>query len=168
MTMFNEAVKAAHRDETAITIALPHGVNVDLGTLDIAAIGRLAQYGARQWVQDAVAGLAKEMKAEGASDADIEAAKVAEMEARWAAILDGTVGTRSGGPRVRGVEKIMRDVAVERIRAGAAKLGKKLPKGEEYQSLVTAYVAKHSDALRAEAERRMAEGSEEDLSDLLG
>ena len=153
----HDDLKANARPDQPMVLKLPHGPEVDLLTLELPVIHRLAQYGARPWVQDAIAGLEKEMKAEGATDADIAAAKRAEQEARWAAILDGTVGTRTGGPRVRGIDKVIRDIAVDRLRAGAARFGQKLPKGEAYQKIVNAYISKHIVELRAEAERRMAE-----------
>lgn len=133
---------------------------------DIAPKGLayLVQYGFAQSLQDSVAGYAKRLrddKEHPLTDDEI-AAKVSEkMAERFADIVAGEVGIRSGAPRLSGVEKIMRDVAREAIKAQVVALnatGKKLtmPTGEKLGELVEKYIAKHADAVKAEAERRMA------------
>lgn len=156
LATLTESFKNASRPTEPLEVSLPHGPKVDLMELTLDTVHRLAQYGARQWVQDSIAGMAKEMKGEGADEDAIKAALVAEQEARWQSIVDGTVGTRSTGPRVRGVERIIRDVALEEMRSVMGKLNKKLPKGQELQDTLAKYIRANEAKLRGEAERRMA------------
>jgi hypothetical protein len=163
MTTLHEAVKSAYRDECSLTIKSPVGEH-DMGSLPVAAIHRLAQYGAKQWLADAIAGLAKELTAEGKTPDEIKAAQDKAIADRWEAILNGTVGTRSGGPRLRGLDAFIRDVADERIKAVLAATNAKLakdqhkvlPKGEAMQALREKFIAANADSIKAEAQRRMA------------
>jgi hypothetical protein len=157
-------------DWTDHVFKLPSGNSVIGRDLTNAAIVYSLQYGLTQSCQDAVAGRAKELRTEGKLSADEIAATVYdEMNERFAAIQAGTVGHRAGGPRVSPVESVMRKVALEDMRAGAAKHGRKLPKGDALADLVSQYVAKASDTLRVRAEARMAESnaSADSAGDLL-
>lgn len=162
LASLNESFKSSARPTEPLEVSLPHGPKVDLMELTLDTVHRLAQYGARQWIQDSIAGMAKEMKGEGADEDAIKAALVAEQEARWQSIVDGTVGTRSTGPRVRGVERVIRDVALENIKSVLGKLNKKLPKGQELQDMLAKYISANKESLTAEANRRMESGTVSD------
>mgnify|MGYP003408133430 CR=1 FL=1 len=121
------------------------------------AMAYLLQYGFAQSLQDCVAGLAKEMREKGDLPETSEKAIESAMAERSAAILAGTVGHRVGGPRLSGLDKTVRDIAVEHIRAALATKKLSAPKGEAWQALVAAYTKKHSETLVPLAEARMAE-----------
>lgn len=133
------------------------------------ATAYLLQYGFRQSLQDAVAGMKKALSAEGKSEAEINAAMAEATQKRFDSIMAGTIGIRVGAARVTGIEKLMRDVAIEALRAAAAAKGVALPKGKDLTALAEKYIAKHGDAVRAEAEKRQATAQEMagDLDELL-
>lgn len=152
-----------------------NGVELDLG--DIASdfnakgIEYLLAYGFAQSLQDSVAGVKKEMKDEGASDDEIATAIKETMQERANAIASGTVGHRVVGPRGSAIETVMRQVALAELTAAFKKKNAKLPKAKDTVTvggkpftrteLVAAYVAKHGERLRQEAERRQADAEAE-------
>lgn len=155
-----------------------NGIGVNTSMLSDAGMKYLLAYGWAKSLQDSVAGRKKALMAGDAvahppvppmTEDEAEAKLVEIMTKRADAIVAGEVGSRSGGPRITKLERVMRNVAAEIIKAAAAKAGKKLPKGEAWQTLVSSYVAKHEDAVREEAERRMATTADEadlDLAEL--
>jgi len=138
--------------------------------LPSAAIDYLLQYGFAKSLQDCVAGVAKGLKAKEKSEAEITAKLVETHRARFDAILEGTVGTRANGvPRVKGDDKLRRDIALEALRAHAASKKAKLPEGEALAGLVAKYLAKYGETVEAELARRKALRVEaEGLDDLFG
>ena len=90
---------------------------------------------------------------------------------RLAAIIAGTVGVRSNGPRLAPLERAMRDFAEESIRTS---LGKRkanqvngytdLKPDEALKALVDRFLEKHHDRCEAEAKRRLNAAA--DLADL--
>jgi hypothetical protein len=139
------------------TVKLSTGKTVEFDTDDMSekAIRYLMEYGVRQCLNDSIAGLRKELKDEGTDEAEITDQLNDAIDERWASVLDGTVGTRASGPRLRGLDAFIRDVAVDEIKANAAKLDMKLPKGEEYTKFRDAYIAKHRERLTPIAQERM-------------
>lgn len=85
------------------------------------------------------------------SESDIEALTEKHREAFVSALAEGKLGTRASGPKLRGLDKIERDVAVEFITAWAAKNGKKLPSGKGAAEKLATIIANYmSDTARAE------------------
>lgn len=97
------------------------------------------------------------IQAETTVDELTEAYLAVVQKARLDAILAGTIGHRAGGTKLRGIDAVMRDIAVEKIRMAAAKKKVTLPKGDELKALVKGTLEKHGATIRAEAERRMNE-----------
>jgi len=89
-----------------------NGVSVDLSAASAESLQRavsyLLSYGFGKSLQDAVAGLKKELVVGGTSEADVTSALRADMQARADAILAGTIGLR--GPRLSGPDAIRRQV----------------------------------------------------------
>lgn len=75
---------------------------------------------------------------------------------RLSDVLAGKVQTRSVGPRLKGIDAVMRDICDEKIAAEAARRQRKVPTGDALQNLRGVFLAKQGDAIKAEAERRMA------------
>lgn len=124
------------------------------------AVAYCLQNGYHQSMVDAAA-FSKEDKA-GKTEAEIEAMALEKRTTRHANIVAGTVGSRVGGPRLKGVDKLEREVATEQLTAWAASKGKKLPTGKGAAEKIAAQVDKwlsnesRKAACRAEAERRFA------------
>lgn len=127
----------------------------------------LIQYGANKSGQDCVAGLAKELdeakNEDGSPKYDATEKAVMfndEYSARFNAIVAGDIGHRTQGPRVKGVDKVIREVVWEIIVNAATNKGVagKLPKkATEQLSMVEKYLSDGDRAAsaRIEAERRM-------------
>ena len=139
----------------------------DLEGMSPKAIGYLLANGYKQSLTDAAA-FTKETKA-GKSAAEVEALANEKRSGRHAAILSGDVGAVVGS-RATPIEKFMRDVAHERIKAIATAKGVKMPKGDVLKAAMERVLAKQANDIRAEAEARMAaaKGASKDLGDLLG
>lgn len=148
------------------------------------ALAYVIMNGFNQSMTDAAA-FTKEQKAEALAKAqetnpeatleDVTLAMATEArQKRFDAILSGTVGFRSGGgsARLPQIEKVMKDIALERIKAAVVAKGVAMPKGDKLKAFVEQYLAKNGDAVRAEAQTRIdtakAGVSDMDLEDLLG
>lgn len=159
-------------------LILTHGDNITLPVANLSntSLSYLLQYGFTQSLQDAVAGVAKATKDAIANDRAaavkaidgattdmtderlVEIAVANKTAARLTAIREGTVGTRRVGPRKTGVESIAWDIAVDEIKALAAKAGKKLPaKAADFNPMVEKYLTKHGDRIGKLATKRLAE-----------
>lgn len=96
----------------------------------------------------------------------------AQKDHRLAAILSGDVALGSTGPRLRGLDALCRDVAVERLKAAYGV--KKLPFPTEaaaVRGMVEKLLASpHGESIRAEAQRRAdtTATAPDDLLDILG
>ena len=128
----------------------------------------LISNGWKQSIGDCTAGLAKKLRDEGKTETEVSAALAEAEEERFGASLAGEVSSRSTGPRRRGIDKIVDEVAQEILKAAFGKQGRKWPSGkgsaEAIAKLVEALLAKRGKAIRDEAERRMAlVGIEDDL-----
>jgi hypothetical protein len=123
------------------------------------AVMYMLQNGFSQSVTDAAA-FTKEQKA-GKSDDEIAAMANDARDKRVAAILGGTIGARVGGAKLPPVERVMREVAEERLKAIAVTRGVAMPKNVKggVQTLTLALdkiLARDPDGIRAEAETRIA------------
>ncbi len=104
---------------------------------------------ALQSLQDAYAG------------ADNEEEAKARFDKKLNAVIEGTIGVRSGGGGLTEMQKVSRQVAREMIRAAYAKAGKaygdftSLSAGEQNAKL-DAVVDKHREVVEAEAKKRIA------------
>lgn len=72
------------------------------------------------------------------------------------AVKDGTIATRVGGPKLRGFDAILRDVAEEMLKAAYAKKRVALPKGDAWKAKVQDAMA-NSAKVKEEAERRFTD-----------
>src|SRR6266481_10056488 len=107
-----------------------------------ATLAYLLQNGFNQSMVDSAA-LGKEDK-EGLSDDEVKALVADKKQKRFDNIVAGTVGTRVGGPRAVGIDKIMNDVAVERLKAILVnQKGLKWPSGKGAAEKIAAFVTKY-------------------------
>lgn len=105
------------------------------------------------------------------SESDLAAFADAKRSDRLQAILDGKLGVRIGTARLPTIERVMREIAEERLRADAVRIAAKspsfkLPSGKStitvggkdmtLADMIGARVIKQHDDIKAEAERRMA------------
>jgi hypothetical protein len=116
-----------------------------------------------------------------ASEAEQKAWLTARREAKLAQILEGKLGVRAAGaPRLSGIEAVMRQIATKRVTARLAKVGMKMPTGENTievkgvkftrDQLVKRMIEANEAEIRADAEVRMAQDSAvgDDAEDLFG
>lgn len=125
----------------------------DLGEMSPKALSYLLANGYKQSLTDAAA-FTKEQKADK-SAAEIETMANEKRSARHAAILAGEVGS-VGGTRATPMERFMRDVAEERVRAIAVAKGVPMPKGDVLKAAIAKVTEKFASDIKAEAEARMA------------
>lgn len=177
------AAPAAEQPTTTILGA--YGLQTDQPDIPAESILYLLTYGIRQSCQDATAGKAKAARemfesndhaamkklhdSLGVDPNDFPDAEsygdgieAAFYRRRWEAIMAGNPPAIGGptGPRVTGIDAIRRTVAREWLRDAAARAGKKLPKGDDYKTLLERFMAANEAAIRAEADRRNAKESD--------
>lgn len=153
-------------DETLVTVAIPAGLvlkyegwSLDAATASPVTLAYCLQNGFHQSMVDAAA-FSKEDKA-GKSEAEVTDMANVKRDKRFAAICDGKVNSRVGGPRAKGLDKYIIEAANKAIAAFAAKSGKfKMPDGkgaaEKLAVLRTNWLA---DAKRAADVRTAAEAA---------
>lgn len=155
------------------------GFTVTLGQIPPTSIAYLLRYGFNQTLQDlSMAGVRDQLERKNPqahfSNDDVAAALASRRTARVEALLNGTIGVRvAGEAKTSGTsfDKMVLTIAKEAIAALAKAKGKAVPKKEALAAIISAYVAKHGDTLKAEAQRRIdaanAASGEIDLDDLL-
>jgi hypothetical protein len=136
-----------------------HGYEAEAASLLPTTAAYLLQNGWTQAHGDAKAVTAKDT--EGMSEDEVKALKAERLAAKHDAIMAGTVGTRNGGPRLVGIDKMIQIVAMEEVVAWAASKGKKLPTGkgaaEKLRASVESYMANatRAEKVRAKAQERI-------------
>lgn len=155
-------------EETQANQILTHGdFKLPVANLAPSGVAYLLQHGFSKSLTDSVAGLRKELKDEGLPQADIDAKVLATMQERMDKIAKGEVGTRTNGPRLRGLDAMLRDVALEQAKTLGIKLPTKATEsfvvkakdGEKTFSSRDAFLtqflgSKFGPAIKAEAQRR--------------
>jgi len=157
-------------------------VSLVFGDLPHASQVYLAQYGLNKALQDAASGTLKaatdayngtdeaaakaRKKYYDATNVDsndydngasyAEAVALAQKNSRLADIMSGDVSVGTTGPRLRGIDAVMFDVAIERLKVAFGNAGKKFPEtAAEVRRIAGLYIAKYDGDVRAEAQRRM-------------
>lgn len=163
--------------EPALKITIPHDFSIEahghslnaaqLVEMSPKALSYLLANGFKQSLTDAAA-FTKEQK-DGKSAAEVEEMAAEKRAARFAAILSGEVGS-VGGTRATPLERFMRDVAEERVRAIAVAKSVPMPKGDVLKAAIAKVTEKFGADLRAEAEARMAaaKAAADAAGDILG
>lgn len=157
-----------HNDspEGTVAVHIPAGLVLTYGEWSIdatqaspATLAYCLANGFHQSMVDAAA-FGKADK-EGKTDDEIDAMARDKRQARFDNIVAGTVGTRVGGPRKRGLEAIIEDVAEEFALSTLAAHGKPTPKkGKGYADAVAKIVAvamqnpRFADRVRTAAQQR--------------
>lgn len=131
------------------------------------ALAYVIANGFKQSMTDASA-MTKEQKAKALGDAqaanpgvEITEAQAVEAKAheqrnkRFSDILAGNVGVGGGGPKLPQIDRVMREIAEEQIRAAVVKLGKSMPKGDNLKALVDKRLGVAGDAIRTAAQARI-------------
>ena len=137
--------------------------------------------GFKQSMTDASA-MTKEQKAKALEDAqkanpgvDITLEQAVEAKAheqrtkRFADILAGNVGVGGGGPKLPQIDRVMREIAEEQIRAAVVAKGMAMPKGDNLKALIDKRLSVAGDAIRTAAQARIdaAKSAAADLEDIL-
>lgn len=146
------------------------------------ALAYVIANGFKQSMTDASA-MTKEQKAKALTDAQaanpgveitleqaVEAHAHTQRTKRFADILAGNVGVGGGGPKLPQIERVMREIAEEQIRAAVVAKGLQMPKGENLKALVEKRLAVAGDVIRTAAQARIdaAKSAVDDLGIDLG
>lgn len=148
-----------------------YGFNVSLAELPSQVIVALAEHGFKQKLGDAAA-MTKEEK-DGKTKEELESKIKARRESILKALLAGEFTIRTTGPRKGTLESVMADIAIERLRAAYSAKGYKWPTGKgsaaTINELVEKVLAKHGEAIEAEAKKRLATQTKavDDILDLV-
>lgn len=99
----------------------------------------------------------------------VEAKAVEQRNKRFADILAGNVGVGGGGPKLPLIERVMREIAEEQIRAAVVAKGMVMPKGDNLKALIDKRLSVAGDAIRTAAQARIdsAKNAAADLEDML-
>ena len=164
--MAKSKTAAGHGLETTV-VEIPAGLvltygqwSIDAATASPAALAYCLQNGFHQSMVDAAA-FSKEEK-DGKSEDEVEVMAVEKRNVRFDNIVAGTVGHRAGGPRAKGIDLYIREIADKLIAAKAAEKGAKLPSGKGAAEKMAAFrerllAVPHVAAdIRAKAEAAMA------------
>jgi aspartyl-tRNA synthetase len=133
---------------------------LDTESISQKGVAYLLQYGLTQSLSDVIAGKAKKLKDDGLDDEAIESALHTAQQTRFEAIVNGEVGQGRSGPRAKGLDKVMFEVAEEALKVAFSAAKKPWPTGKgsaaQINNLAARYIEKYESKVRAEAERRMA------------
>lgn len=129
--------------------------SVNANDLIAKSVRYLLQNGFSQSMTDAAA-FTKEQKAGKSADEIKKMADEARAK-RFEAILAGTVGIRVGGPRLPAIDRVMREIAEEMLRAIAADRKVAMPKGEVLKAALEKIVLKNEATIRERAQARLDE-----------
>lgn len=151
------------------------------GTVIPKALAYVIANGFKQSMTDASA-MTKEQKAKALTDAQtanpgveitleqaVEAHAVDARTKRFADILAGQVGFGGGGPKLPQIDRVMRDIAEEQIRAAVVAKGMSMPKGEALKVLIDKRLAVAGEAIKTAAQGRIdsAKAMSAELDDIL-
>lgn len=142
------------------TMLSAYGHDVALADLPQEMVLALALHGFKQKLGDAAA-MTKEEKAELGGAEAIEAKVAEKRKAIIVALREGkfSVGA-AAGPRLRGVDAVMHEIAVEVLKGAFSAKGLKWPTGkgsaETIRGLAEKYISKNETTVRKEAQRRMS------------
>lgn len=125
---------------------------------------RMAQKAFNELLQDSLAFSKKDL--EGKTDAEVMAMKAKALDERFNSILSGEFKVGGGGARLPQIERVIRDIAEERLKAIASAKGVPMPKGDVLKAALDKITTKGGAALVAEAQSRI--DSAKDMSDELG
>lgn len=153
--------------------------NIEVAVTDLPAesLKILAQRGFTHVFGNECAAYKTRLVAKGKMTEDeISAAVVKWTETKFAALVDGTFTVRASGPRLSGIESLMKAIAkkwlinntglggaIIKVKALAAARGEILSKDEAFAHVLHVFSIKKADEIRAEAERQIS--ASKDLGD---
>lgn len=129
---------------------------LDVAALPVHAVHYLLQQGVTKVRSDVAGGLPKEHRVAGKTKDESDAIIAGLHAKRLEAILAGTTVTRALGPRLSGMERMLRVVAREYALDKAAKLGKEAPKGKAMLDIIEMLI-KANPKIKQIAELRMSD-----------
>lgn len=129
---------------------------------------RMAQKAFNELLQDSLAFSKKDL--EGKTEQEIASMKAKALDDRFNSILSGEFKVGGGGARLPQIDRVIRDIAEERLKAIAVAKGVPMPKGDVLKAALDKITTKGGKALVDEAQSRIDSASEmaDDLGDILG
>ena len=127
-------------------------------SLPPASIAFLLDYGAKQYLSDAMA-MSKDDAAkiveEGGSP---DGVKLDRLDKRVAALRNGTPSVRAVAERMTPEQRYTVEIATEWLKVGLGHKGKKLPKaGPDRTAMLDRFIERNADKLRAAVAKKMKE-----------
>lgn len=140
------------------------GWSLRVNDMSASTLAYLIENGFKQSMSDAAAFSKKDT--EGLSEDEIADKARDKRNARFDAILAGTVGTRSGGARKKGLDRYISDIVVEQLKARSAQIGKPFPSGKGAAARIAAMQEKwlanpaRAESIRDAAKVRMEQATQ--------
>lgn len=143
-----------------------HALGYPAGQPISKALAYVIANGFKQSMTDASA-MTKEQKEKAHKDAQathgehitleqaVEAKAHEARSKRFADILAGSVGFGGGGPKLPQVDRVMREIAEEQIKAAVVAKGLSMPKGDNLKALIEKRLTVAGDAIRTAAQARI-------------
>jgi hypothetical protein len=144
----------------AHALGFPHGQPIS------KALAYVISNGFKQSMTDASA-MTKEQKEKAHTEAKathgdhitleqaVEAKAHEARTKRFADILSGSVGFGGGGPKLPQIERVMREIAEEQIRAAVVAKGMSMPKGDNLKALIEKRLSVAGETIRTAAQARI-------------
>jgi hypothetical protein len=102
------------------------------------------------------------------TDAEIEEMKAEKRDARFNSILTGEFKVGGGGARLPQIDRVVNEIAEERVKAIAVARKVPMPKGDVLKAAIAKIIARDPDGIKADAQKRIdsANTLAADLSDV--
>lgn len=150
--MTTEFTKAFHSGEQSVQVAFVYE------SLPAASIAFLLDYGAKQYLSDAMAMSADDRAKITEEGGDPDATRIERVRKRVAALENGTPSVRAVAERMTLEQRLTVEIATEWLKVGLGQKGKKLPKaGPDRTAMLDRFIERNADKLRAAVAKRMKE-----------
>lgn len=129
---------------------------------------RMAQKAFNELLQDSTAFNKADL--EGKTDGEKAAMKAKALDDRFNSIMTGEFRVGGGGARLPQIDRVIQDIATERLKAIAVAKGVPMPKGDVLKAALAKIIVKGGKDLHDEAQSRIDSASEmaDGLGDILG
>jgi hypothetical protein len=156
-------------DVTLATLVLTRGdYTVKWADLPEKSKVRMATKAFNELMQDSTAFSKEQLKDKTAEE--VETMKAEKRDARFNSILTGEFKVGGGGgARLPAIERVIREIAEERLKAIAVARKVPMPKGDLFKQALDKIIARDPDGIKVAAQQRIdaAAGLAADLGDIL-
>lgn len=145
-------------DVTLSTLVLTRGTyTVKYSDLPMKSQVRMAVKAFNELMQDSTA-FSKE-QLDGKTESEIDAMKAEKRDARFNSILTGEFKVGGGGARLPQIDRVINEIAEERVKAIAVARKVPMPKGDVLKSAIAKIIARDPDGIKKDAQARIDSAS---------